>query len=573
MLFQSKSDHAKNMEEQALLNALDSVQAMIWFDTKGNILKANENFLKTVGYTSEEIVGNHHRMFVFPELAESSEYAEFWDNLREGKTSSGKYKRRAKDGSVLWLEASYNPIFDAKGNVTGFVKFAIDITQAKLSAADRESRLKAVSRAFAVIEFDLEATILKANDNFCDTMGYSESEIVGQKHSMFVDPEYGQSREYEDFWNKLRAGEFVSSEFPRIGKNGDIVWIQASYNPILNTEGKPYKVVKYATDISERRNFISTLQENITRLASGDLSPRMTEVEGSEFNPLSIAFNETMVRLASLTDDIKDTSHAVSDGMRNISSGAAELSERTEQQAASLEETNAAIEDISSNISTTASSAKNASEAAKDAEKRAVQGDSVVGEAIAAMERIEEGSQKISAIINVIESISFQTNLLALNAAVEAARAGESGKGFAVVASEVRTLAQRSSEAAQDITDLIESSSTQVLEGAKLVRNTGDMLGEIKSSIDAMVKNVEEITGSSFEQANGIREISSVVSGIDANTQSNAQLAHQSASDAQALASKSDHLLELAAFFGSDKKDTLSAGQMMNSTAPMAHSA
>lgn len=138
MLFQSKSDHAKNMEEQALLNALDSVQAMIWFDTKGNILKANENFLKTVGYTSEEIVGNHHRMFVFPELAESSEYAEFWDNLREGKTSSGKYKRRAKDGSVLWLEASYNPIFDAKGNVTGFVKFAIDITQAKLSAADRE---------------------------------------------------------------------------------------------------------------------------------------------------------------------------------------------------------------------------------------------------------------------------------------------------------------------------------------------------------------------------------------------------------------------------------------------------
>ncbi len=558
-MFSSKKTAKSDTHNQSIMDALNSAQAMICFDLKGNVTKANKNFLSAVGYTEAEVIGKHHEIFVSKTYAKSPEYKTFWQTLAKGQEHHGEFERWTKDGSVLWLEASYNPILDDHGKPIGVVKFAVDITERKMRNADFEGQLNAISRSQAVIEFDLDSKILKANDNFCDALGYSSKEIVGQYHKMFVDGETASSQEYQKFWSDLRKGEYQAAEFKRITKKGKEIWIQASYNPIFDASGQPYKVVKYATDITARKQVVAQLGENLRQLAAGDLSARMPETVDPEFAELSAAFNETMVRLSNLVSDIQNSSRTMSEGTNGIAEGAKDLSHRTEEQAASLEETNAALEDISSNISATASSAKNASEAAEEAETRAVQGDSVVKSAISAMERIEDGSKKITDIISVIESISFQTNLLALNAAVEAARAGESGKGFAVVASEVRTLAQRSSEAANDITQLIESSSSQVVEGATLVRNTGEVLNEIKTSIDSVAQSVTQISNASSEQATSIVDISAVVSGIDANTQSNAQLAQQSASSAIKLTKEADKLTKLAAVFYSSDGGSMGA--------------
>jgi len=549
-MFSVKKQAAANGNTKSIMDALNAAQAMIIFDLKGNIVEANDNFLQAVGYEKSEIIGKHHRIFVSKKLAASDEYAAFWKKLAKGEHHTGEFERWTKDGSVLWLEASYNPIYDANGKPQGVVKFAIDITARKMRNADVNGQLVAISRSQAVIEFDLESNILKANDNFCDAMGYSASEIVGKQHRMFVEEETVASQEYKIFWDDLRAGQFKAAEFKRLGKGGKVVWIQASYNPILDASGNPYKIVKYATDITERKQTFEALSKNLQLLAEGNLSARMSSFTNPEFSQLSEAFNETMAKLSDLVTDIQTSSGTMSNGITGIAQGAQDLSERTEKQAASLQETNAALEDISSNITATASSAKNAHAAAQEAESRAIQGDNVVRSAISAMDRIEDGSKKITEIISVIESISFQTNLLALNAAVEAARAGESGKGFAVVASEVRTLAQRSSEAANDITQLIESSSAQVVEGADLVRNTGNVLNEIKSSIDSVVENVNEISEASADQANAISGISAAVSGIDASTQSNAQMAQQSASSANSLTKEAERLIKLAGVFG-----------------------
>ena len=230
--------------------AIDRSQAVIEFDLSGTILTANANFLATLGYTLPEIVGRHHSMFAEPAHAASAEYRAFWDKLGRGEFDAGQYKRVAKGGQEIWIQASYNPVFNAAGKPVKVVKFATDITAAKLQAADYEGQLNAVSKSQAVIEFKLDGTILNANENFCAAMGYSLEEVKGRHHSMFAGPTVAASVEYRLFWEKLGRGEFDAGQYKRIGKGGREVWIQASYNPIMDMNGKPFKVVKYATDIT-----------------------------------------------------------------------------------------------------------------------------------------------------------------------------------------------------------------------------------------------------------------------------------------------------------------------------------
>jgi len=237
-------------ELEAKLEALDKSQAIIEFEMDGKIVTANKNFLDTLGYALDEIRGKHHSMFVEASQRESAEYRAFWDDLRQGRFRAAEYKRIGKGGKEVWIQASYNPLLGRNGKPFKVVKFATDITAEKLKNAEFEGQIKAIDKAQAVISFGLDGTVLDANQNFLDTLGYRIDEIRGQHHRLFVEPSYRESSEYRAFWDALRQGRFQSAEYKRIGKGGKEVWIQASYNPIFDMSGRVFKVVKFATDIT-----------------------------------------------------------------------------------------------------------------------------------------------------------------------------------------------------------------------------------------------------------------------------------------------------------------------------------
>jgi methyl-accepting chemotaxis protein len=235
----------------AIHDALDKVQAIIEFNLDGTVVSANENFLQIFGYRLDEVLGKHHRIFCEPGYAASDEYAEFWKKLGRGEYHSAEFKRLAKGGREIWLRASYNPIFDMDGRPFRVVKFATDVTAAKLQNAEFEGKVRAIDRAQAVIEFNLDGTVVSANENFLQIFGYRLDEVVGKHHRIFCEPGYAESPAYAEFWQKLGRGEYDADEFKRIGKDGTEIWLQASYNPIFDVEGRPRKIVKFASDITE----------------------------------------------------------------------------------------------------------------------------------------------------------------------------------------------------------------------------------------------------------------------------------------------------------------------------------
>jgi methyl-accepting chemotaxis protein len=234
----------------AVYQALDRVQAIIEFDLDGTVKTANENFLQIFGYELDEVVGKHHRIFCDPEYVETPEYAAFWQKLGRGEYEAGEFKRLAKGGEEIWLQSSYNPVFDKDGEPIRVVKFATDVTAAKLQTTEYQGKVSAIDRVQAVIEFELDGTVITANERFLDAVGYSLDEIVGKHHRIFCDPEYVETPEYAAFWQKLGRGEYDAGEFKRLAKGGKAVWLQASYNPILDIDGRPRKVVKFATDVT-----------------------------------------------------------------------------------------------------------------------------------------------------------------------------------------------------------------------------------------------------------------------------------------------------------------------------------
>jgi methyl-accepting chemotaxis protein len=299
------------------------------------------------------------------------------------------------------------------------------------------------------------------------------------------------------------------------------------------------------------------LSESVGALAQGDLTRAIDAPYEGLFGEVRDNLNATLARLAETVATIKATTHDVASAAREINEGAGNLSRRTEDQASSLEETAATTEQLAASVKSTAGSSRQAVAITQEARGMADTGGSIVTQAVEAMTRIEQASQKITAITSVIDDIAFQTNLLALNAAVEAARAGEAGKGFAVVASEVRTLAQRSSVAAKDITDLIQSSTAQVSEGVKLVRSTGDALGRILDASARVSGTVSDIAAASSEQANGIEEMSQAIAHMDEMTQQNAALAEESAASAASLLQQIERLDQLVAGFRTGEPDAM----------------
>lgn len=245
------------------VNAINKVLAVIEFKPNGTIMRVNGNFSKVVGYTEAELIGKHHQIFVDQVFAQSSDYKSFWDSLSSGQFIQGQFNRVGKEGKDVWLEASYNPIFDKDNNVIKVVKYATDVTQNKIKEANFSGQIEAINKIQAVIEFDLNGYILDANDNFCQTVGYSKQELTGQHHSMFVEPEYKSSSEYKAFWAKLNRGEADHGQYKRIGKNGKTIWLEANYNPIFDLKGNVAKIVKFATNITESRLEKSNFQGQI----------------------------------------------------------------------------------------------------------------------------------------------------------------------------------------------------------------------------------------------------------------------------------------------------------------------
>jgi methyl-accepting chemotaxis protein len=430
-----------------------------------------------------------------------------------------------------------------------------------------EGMVAAIERSQAVIEFELDGTIIRANTNFLATLGYSESEVVGRKHAMFVDPKEAGTAAYRDFWATLNRGEFVAAKFRRLGKGEREIWIQASYNPVMDENGKPVKVVKFATDITatehermrndaeraasekEQNEVVSALADGLKRLSEGDLTADINADFKGAYLRIRDDFNSTTASLRTALGSVMHTTGAIRGGADEISSASDDLSRRTEQQAASLEETAAALDEITATVRRSAQGAQEASSVASDARAEAERSGEVVREAVSAIHDIQESSAKISNIIGVIDEIAFQTNLLALNAGVEAARAGEAGKGFAVVAQEVRALAQRSAEAAKEIKTLISSSGAQVDRGVKLVTDTGKALEAIVQRVANIDGLVSEIAQSSREQSTGLGEVNTAVNQMDQVTQQNAAMVEEATAAAAQLKREAAELAQLVARF------------------------
>lgn len=304
---------AARIDVQAMIDALNRSQAVIEFNLDGTILTANKNFLDALGYRLEDIQGRHHRMFVCSDEAKSAEYKDFWDRLGRGEYQAGEFLRVSASGQQIWIQATYNPVLNEQGKPFKVVKFASDITAQKTQNADYKGQIQAIHKSQAVIEFNMDGTVITANSNFLNALGYGLDEVQGKHHRMFVPQQDAEGDDYRRFWEALQKGEFQAAEYRRVGKGGREVWIQATYNPIMDSTGKPFKVVKFATDITKQviaKQNASRMIENAA-VGTEELSASVKEI------------TESMVKSRTITEEAYDIVENA-DGQTNKLSEAAE---------------------------------------------------------------------------------------------------------------------------------------------------------------------------------------------------------------------------------------------------------
>ncbi len=547
-------------EARGKVTAIERAQAVVEFDLAGRVLTANQNFCDTTGWSLAEIRGKHHRILCDPVHAASEEYAEFWQRLGQGRYEAGEFKRRGKDGQDIWLQASYNPIIDDSGRVAKVVEFATDVTRSKRQTSEFTGKVAAIERAQAVIEFDLTGTVLTANQNFCDALGYTLAEIQGKHHRLFCEPEYVATDAYRRFWEKLGAGDFHSGEYRRIGKGGREVWIQATYNPILDEDGTPFKVVKFASDITAAKRQSAEVQAKINAVERAqaviefDLEGNVLSANENFLRTMGYSMREILghhhsefcdddytrspeyrdfwirlgkgevlagrfhrrgkygrdVHIQATYNPILDLSGTPFKVVKFAYDVTAEVEREnrittaTRAMTASVTELTASIEDI-------ARSSQVATGLAEETQDNAQQGVDALRASLEAIALIQKSSSSITEIVRVMGEIANQTNLLAFNASIEAARAGEHGVGFSIVAGEVRKLAERSFDASQQIGRLIEQSAERVAQGSEVSKRAETAFERIVESVTRTNDTIRSISASTHQQQAASREVDGLI--------------------------------------------------------------
>ncbi len=540
--------------DKALLHQLAQQHAIIDIDAQGVIRATNARWQQLSGANHELATGRHIASAFADDEAHAEQVKALLEHAHKGLAYQAEFKLNHGKHKEVWLDIQFTPVLDPQGQLHILLGYGRDITTEKLNRIDHQGQMTAIHRSQAVIEFTLDGIILQANKNFLATLGYNLDEIQGKHHSMFVDEEYKRSLEYKAFWDRLKAGEFFADEYKRIGKGGKEIWIQASYNPIFGSDGKPFKVVKYATDITNRKVVVNEIKRVMLDLSAGDLTTRIQQPFAGEFAELGQAIGKFIETLQQTIQDISIAADTINNAAAEISTGNTDLSSRTEQQASNLEETASSMEELNGTVQQNSDNAKQANVLAAKAAEVAVSGGQLIDQVVTTMASINDSAQQISDIIGVIDGIAFQTNILALNAAVEAARAGEQGRGFAVVAAEVRTLAQRSANAAKDIKALISDSVNKIRSGNELVDRSGSTMKDVVTSIKRVNDIMAEIAAASVQQASGIDEISRAVNQMDEMTQQNASLVEEAAAAAESLLNQAEQLNAHVALFKLDEQ-------------------
>src|SRR6195256_5977955 len=538
-----------SMEDAGMIAAIGRAQAVISFNLDGTVVTANENFLKTLGYSLGEIQGKHHSMFVEPAMRDSAAYREFWAALNRGEYQAREYKRIGKGGREIWIQGSYNPILH-NGKVAKVIKFATDITAAKLVSLEESGKSAAISRAQAVIEFNLDGTIITANENFLNALGYSLGEIQGKHHSMFVEPAVRDSAAYREFWAKLNRGEYDAAEFKRIGKSGKEVWILASYNPILDEKGKPFKVVKFATNVTEQKLRTADLSGQIAAIGKSQaviefnmdgsilnandnflraLGYSLTEIKGRRHSMFVESAERDSAAYREFWAALNRGEYQAAEYKR-IGKGGKEVwiqasydpildmngkpfkvvkyaTDITQQVVARMknEHVRGMMDSVASGVEELNASVREISEAMTKSKDPALDAVGRVEAADREAQRLSAAADSMSGIVELIGSITGQINLLALNATIESARAGEAGRGFAGVASEVKSLANQAKQA----TDRI---------GQEIASLNG-ISADVVSALTAIKQSIQEVSEYVTSTAAAVEEQSTVTSEMSSSMQ------------------------------------------------------
>ncbi len=533
----------------AVLAAINRSQAVIEFNLDGTVITANDNFLKVLGYTLDEIRGKHHSLFCAAGYRESAAYQEFWSRLRRGEFEAGLFKRVSKDGREVWIQATYNPVLDADGKPVRVVKFALDVTARTLDAARVRVALDKV--ASNVMVADPDGKILYMNEAVLAMFRANAAEI--RKQLPQFDPDRVLGSNFDSFHKspshqRNLLAQLTSTHSAEMQLGDAVLRIIAT--PVIDDSGRRLGTVVQWVDRTAEVSTEKEIAFVVEAAQAGDLTRRIRDKgEAGFFATLAKGINSILEGNAKLVQQVKESVSEVFRSAEEISTGNTNLSQRTEEQASSLEETASSMEEMTSTVRQNADNAAQANQLAAAARTQAEKGGAVVSQAVAAMSAINTSSKKIADIIGVIDEIAFQTNLLALNAAVEAARAGDQGRGFAVVASEVRGLASRSAEAAKEIKALIQDSVSKVEQGSRLVNDSGQTLADIVASVKKVTDIVSEIAAASGEQASGIDQVNKAVTQMDEVTQHNAALVEEASAAAQALSDQASRLDAMMARF------------------------